>query len=683
MADEKRTLEINARLRDFASSSIKRLGSTFARVIRFSMLAPLRLLGAAIRGIRGLFTGLATSAIAAFAVIKGGQSIGEILNAADAMSKLARATSTSTEDLSALSVAFEFAGLDASRFTAIVTGLGRGISTALRTGRGPQMEAFDRLGISLEQLRSGNYPLILEQIADGIQGIGTEAEKAAVLQAIFPDNFQRLLPLLSAGGEEFRKLVEESRRFGGSLSTELGNAAESINDDLLRIRTTLSDISRSAILGALDTLRPYFAAIVQFLGDNRETLIGALQDLVVLFAEFVAWLGRALVAVVAFLSQGLDPLVEKVRKLLDFGTLGFIDLNIGSRLAEAFGAIPFSDISEKAKVEMDAAGRAAADAFSAAAAREFQNQPELLASVQAQGRSNLDSAALNFASARSADYVAAGQNPSEVGTPAVLAAGAERAGRLGRLGEDLGRLGDMDPSQLEGLVEPLDRLNRGLDEIPDNAEDAGAATDGFWSRFGAGAQNALAAWTNFAGTVQAAGEQLVDSGLDGLSNAFGEIILGTKSAKEAFREFGLSMLKTIAQLIPKLLIVKALSGISGLGGLGGGVALADGGVVPGVLKSTIPLRKFADGGIASSPTLALFGEGQGQEAFVPLKSGRIPVALKGAGGDQFVFAPTITAMDSKDVRRVLIEERKTITEIWKNAASWQNGTRRTVREAAR
>jgi hypothetical protein len=48
----------------------------------------------------------------------------------------------------------------------------------------------------------------------------------------------------------------------------------------------------------------------------------------------------------------------------------------------------------------------------------------------------------------------------------------------------------------------------------------------------------------------------------------------------------------------------------------------------------VPLRKYAKGGIAKSPQLAMFGEGSRPEAFVPLPDGRsIPVTMS-AGAQQ-------------------------------------------------
>ena len=87
-----------------------------------------------------------------------------------------------------------------------------------------------------------------------------------------------------------------------------------------------------------------------------------------------------------------------------------------------------------------------------------------------------------------------------------------------------------------------------------------------------------------------------------------------------------------------------LRGIGGGGGLGGGGGgffsslfgglfggfFADGGVMSS--SGPLPLRRYASGGVANSPQLALYGEGSMNEAFVPLPDGRsIPVTMTGNG----------------------------------------------------
>ena len=57
---------------------------------------------------------------------------------------------------------------------------------------------------------------------------------------------------------------------------------------------------------------------------------------------------------------------------------------------------------------------------------------------------------------------------------------------------------------------------------------------------------------------------------------------------------------------------------------------ADGGIMTS--EGALPLHRYATGGIANTPQVALFGEGRGPEAFVPLPDGRrIPVAMTMSG----------------------------------------------------
>ncbi|WP_234729712.1 phage tail length tape measure family protein [Acidocella facilis] len=73
--------------------------------------------------------------------------------------------------------------------------------------------------------------------------------------------------------------------------------------------------------------------------------------------------------------------------------------------------------------------------------------------------------------------------------------------------------------------------------------------------------------------------------------------------------------------------------MSMLQGLGSWAAsfFANGGIMTS--RGSIPLNMYANGGVANSPQMAVFGEGRGPEAYVPLPDGRsIPVSMKGGGG---------------------------------------------------
>lgn len=88
--------------------------------------------------------------------------------------------------------------------------------------------------------------------------------------------------------------------------------------------------------------------------------------------------------------------------------------------------------------------------------------------------------------------------------------------------------------------------------------------------------------------------------------------------------------------------------------VGASSVFANGGIMSSM--GSLPLNAYANGGVANSPQLALFGEGRMNEAYVPLPDGRsIPVSFSGenvggsnAGGGQ-TFAPvTISIVINKD-----------------------------------
>lgn len=124
-----------------------------------------------------------------------------------------------------------------------------------------------------------------------------------------------------------------------------------------------------------------------------------------------------------------------------------------------------------------------------------------------------------------------------------------------------------------------------------------------------------------------------------------------KTGKLNFRGLADSIISDLIRIAVRKSITGPLAeGIGGaLGGLFGGGSSAAGSAGAGDLTALafsfaakggvmtsggmIPLARYERGGVASSPQMAIFGEGSMNEAFVPLPDGRrIPVDLNDAGG---------------------------------------------------
>jgi hypothetical protein len=161
----------------------------------------------------------------------------------------------------------------------------------------------------------------------------------------------------------------------------------------------------------------------------------------------------------------------------------------------------------------------------------------------------------------------------------------------------------------------------------------------------------LAELTNVEKTLVRVG-QLVETEISSaMAGAVGAVVTGSGSVKQVlsqmFANIGQAFVKMATDIIAKQLvmitmqtILKALGGAIGGGGssvvqgvdvpvaqMPAGMAFAKGGIMSS--SGPVPLKKYARGGIANSPQMAVFGEGSQPEAYVPLPDGRrIPVAMQ-------------------------------------------------------
>jgi tape measure domain-containing protein len=135
---------------------------------------------------------------------------------------------------------------------------------------------------------------------------------------------------------------------------------------------------------------------------------------------------------------------------------------------------------------------------------------------------------------------------------------------------------------------------------------------------------------------------------NGLGSAMDVLINGTKNWGNSLREIGATVLRDIARQIMQIMVIQPIvKGISA--GLGGLFKFADGGIMTDA--GPVPLRKYARGGIASGPQMALYGEGSMPEAYVPLPDGRrIPVAMKGGGGGSTNVTVNVDASGGSQVQ---------------------------------
>lgn len=191
--------------------------------------------------------------------------------------------------------------------------------------------------------------------------------------------------------------------------------------------------------------------------------------------------------------------------------------------------------------------------------------------------------------------------------------------------------GGLNPSSIDNVSASFDKLAPAISSATDNVGNMTSSVANTVVQNGI----ALTGMTTKASAETTAIFSLSLLGLSAKSAAFSLAALSAASAGSA----GSSLLSSVAGIAIKSFIG---AGIGASGGgttvpgfgpndLGTGIVLKANGGIVGALGD-MPLSKYASGGIAKSPQMAIFGEGAMNEAYVPLPDGRsIPVTLKGMG----------------------------------------------------
>lgn len=221
---------------------------------------------------------------------------------------------------------------------------------------------------------------------------------------------------------------------------------------------------------------------------------------------------------------------------------------------------------------------------------------------------------------------------------------SQRTGAIGQL-EAMQKLGAARTAQLG----PLRKQLAVLEEIANAGTDEAAKLR---------IQRLKVELDNLAASADVLGDHFKTLFSDVFASEVEKVIEGSQSITEAFRNMGTAIIKEIDRMVLKALSSKIFDSLFGKGGGAGffGAAggfltdllgLAQGGVVGP--QGVVPLRRYAGGGIATSPQLAMFGEGSKPEAFVPLPDGRrIPVMMK--GGTNVNVIMNITTQDANSFR---------------------------------
>lgn len=521
-----------------------------------------------------------------------------IINLGDELHDLSQRTGISVETLGKFKTAAELSG---SSLEGVARGLQK-LNIAMVEGQGStsaQGQAFKALGINIRDA-SGNLKatdqLFLE-VADSFSSFQDGAEKAYIAQKLFGKGGQELIPILNMGREEIQK-------YGLAISDDFARKADEFNDNLTIMKTQVQNLGVNIASEFLPALIETTAGLNDLFSED--------DDAVSFFGILSAGFKGVGTLILAF-ANGVQILLSAFKNL-------------------AMGAV--------ALAHMDFTGATAA----------WNNFTKEVSESSMKTRDHIwnmfaDEEGKPGGKVTTGGKTAPGKPPKinpEADTEAAKAVKAAEK-RIIKIKEETAALGlsnhekriSAELAELEaaGLSKTSAEYQRLAREIT-NALDAQQKKSREWST---GTKDAFNEYVDNATDAAENARQLWGDVFSGMEDGLTEFV---KTGKLNFKEFANSIIEDIIRIQIRSAIASSITMFGGAGGIGSLFGFANGGIMTG--NGPVPLKKYATGGIANSPQLAMFGEGSMPEAYVPLPDGRnIPVALKGNSGGTSVSVQVI------------------------------------------
>ncbi|MBV2206662.1 MAG: phage tail tape measure protein [Pseudomonas sp.] len=637
----------------------------------------------------GLLTGLLGAGF--------GTAVKNAVDSLDMLDEAAERVGISVEELSALNFAGKMSGLEFEDMTTALTKL----SVKMQEAAAGSKEAgalFADVGVKVKDASGKIKPAeqVLKEIAERFAGFEDGAAKTALAVDLFGKSGAKLVPLLNGGAAGLESMRKEAESLGAVIDSKLAKQAAEFNDNMDKLSFLSSNVAKSLVSELIPSLNKTADAMLDAAknGNSLEAMFRGLIGIAkipsdIYFSDLTAQFNDlSKSGAIKDLKSEIASLENKIKDGKNGGLIGRLvygdQKELQQRLEiarnqlaalEKFGDKIFKEPGKSADAAADGKKpivrtetgdkkpkkERAEIAQASAEATAFAKSMEQLANLAR----DADAAQLDLTKSQKALYdlmtsAEWGNMPEAWRQTAVAQFEQAQAAELAsKAMAESKKLVEEMRTPHEVLADEITRLNKLLD--------SGAITWETYSRAVFAAQDELDKTNEKAKTTADEMDKFFESAAKNIQGTMADFLFDPFAAglDGMGQRFGQMIQRMIADAAAAQL-AKNLFGTMGQATAGGGAGnwgwvgqaatwvasfFADGGVMTS--DGPVPLRKYATGGIANSPQLAMFGEGAQPEAYVPLPDGRrIPVAMQGSNGmtiNQTIYAGQGT--DSAQVRR--------------------------------
>ena len=184
------------------------------------------------------------------------------------------------------------------------------LANAAQDATDDQVAAFERLGMSMDEVKNMSTEDIFANVIAGLQGMEEGTERTAIATDLLGRGAMELGPLLNTSAEETQAMIDRVDALGGVMSNDGVKAAAAFSDAWQDFTTILEGKTRNAAA----TVLPILTDIIEYANES---------------AEFVATIGRVDTNEYDTASEKLIALKDNIRgvhdEAFDLATSGAYD----------------------------------------------------------------------------------------------------------------------------------------------------------------------------------------------------------------------------------------------------------------------------------------------------------------------------------------------------------------------
>lgn len=131
------------------------------------------------------------------------------------------------------------------------------LTRAAETGNKKQTEAFEALGLSMEEVQAMDPAALFETVVSGLQNVENTGERMNLANALFGGSYKSLGTLLSSSNEETDSLGELAKKLNQIMSDETVSNSERLMDATENLNAALEGIKKTFGEGLIDDLAKF------------------------------------------------------------------------------------------------------------------------------------------------------------------------------------------------------------------------------------------------------------------------------------------------------------------------------------------------------------------------------------------------------------------------------------------